>query len=56
MQGVTMAAVGQAGASVFWVAILLVIYAVELLVAAIQAYAFTLLSAVYIQLAEAAEH
>ena len=56
LQGVTMAAVGQAGASVFWVAILLVIYAVELLVAAIQAYVFTLLSAVYIQLAEAAEH
>jgi F-type H+-transporting ATPase subunit a len=56
MQGITMAAVGQAGASVFWVAILLVIYAVELLVAAIQAYVFTLLSAVYIQLAEAEEH
>lgn len=56
MQGITVAAVGQAGASIFWVAILLVIYAVELLVAAIQAYVFTLLSAVYIQLAEADEH
>lgn len=55
-QGISVAAVGQAGASVFWVAILLVIYAVELLVAAIQAYVFTLLSAVYIQLAEAEEH
>jgi F-type H+-transporting ATPase subunit a len=33
-----------------------VIYAVELLVAAIQAYVFTLLLAVYIQLAEAEEH
>ena len=37
-------------------AILMGIYAVELLVAAIQAYVFTLLSAVYIQLAEADEH
>ena len=56
MQGVSAAALGQAGASVFWVVILMVIYAVELLVAAIQAYVFTLLSAVYIQLAEADEH
>jgi F-type H+-transporting ATPase subunit a len=56
LQGVSAAALGQAGASVFWVAILMVIYAVELLVAAIQAYVFTLLSAVYIQLAEADEH
>lgn len=56
LQGFTIEALGQAGASVFWIAILLVIYAVELLVAAIQAYVFTLLSAVYIQLAEAEEH
>ena len=56
MRGVSAAALGQAGASVFWVVILMVIYAVELLVAAIQAYVFTLLSAVYIQLAEADEH
>ena len=56
LQGFSMEALGQAGASVFWVAILLVIYAVELLVAAIQAYVFTLLSAVYVQLAEAEEH
>ena len=56
MQGFTVQALGQAGASIFWVAILLVIYAVELLVAAIQAYVFTLLSAVYIQLAEAEGH
>ena len=53
---VTAATIGQASASIFWVAILLVIYAVELLVAAIQAYVFTLLSAVYVQLAEADEH
>lgn len=56
LQGFTVEAAGQAGASLFWIAILLVIYAVELLVAAIQAYVFTLLSAVYIQLAEAEEH
>jgi F-type H+-transporting ATPase subunit a len=56
LQGFSMAALGQAGASVFWLAILLVIYAVELLVAAIQAYVLTLLSAVYVQLAESAEH
>ena len=56
LQGFSVQALGQAGASIFWVAILLVIYAVELLVAAIQAYVFTLLSAVYIQLAEAEEH
>lgn len=56
LQGFSVQALGQAGASVFWIAILLVIYAVELLVAAIQAYVFTLLSAVYIQLAESEEH
>ena len=56
LQSFSVEALGMAGASVFWVAILLVIYAVELLVAAIQAYVFTLLSAVYIQLAEAEEH
>ena len=49
-------ALTNAGISLFWMAILVVIYAVELLVAAIQAYVFTLLSAVYIQLAEADEH
>lgn len=56
LEGVSAAAVGEAGVSVFWMAILLVIYAVELLVSVIQAYVFTLLSAVYIQLAEADEH
>ncbi|WP_455137116.1 F0F1 ATP synthase subunit A [Thermophilibacter sp.] len=45
----------QAGASVLWVAILIVIYAVEILVAAIQAYVFALLSAVYVQIAEEGE-
>lgn len=56
LQEFSVEALGLASASVFWIAILLVIYAVELLVAVIQAYVFTLLSAVYIQLSEAAEH
>lgn len=42
-------------ASVAWLAILVVIYAIELVVAVIQAYVFSVLSAVYVQLAEA-EH
>ena len=42
-------------ASIAWIAILIVIYAIELVVAVIQAYVFTVLSAVYVQLAEA-EH
>ena len=49
------ATVAQAGASVMWVLILLVIYVVEIMVAAIQAYVFALLSAVYIQIAESDE-
>ena len=49
------AAVAQAGASLMWVLILLVIYVVEIMVAAIQAYVFALLSAVYIQIAESDE-
>ena len=49
------AAVAQAGASVMWVAILLIIYVVEIMVAAIQAYVFALLTAVYIQIAESDE-
>ena len=39
-----------------WLAILLIIYAVELIVAFVQAYVFTVLSAVYIQIAEADGH
>jgi F-type H+-transporting ATPase subunit a len=42
-------------ASIAWLAILTVIYAIELVVAVIQAYVFTVLSAVYVQLAES-EH
>lgn len=42
----------EAGASVLWVAILLVIYIVEIVVACVQAYVFALLTSVYIQIAE----
>lgn len=42
--------------SLAWLVILLVIYAVEMIVAFVQAYVFTILSAVYIQVAEAEEH
>ncbi len=38
--------------SIIWMLILILIYAIEMLVAVIQAYVFTVLSAVYIQLAE----
>ncbi|MBQ9058979.1 MAG: F0F1 ATP synthase subunit A [Atopobiaceae bacterium] len=56
LQAVSAQSALTAGASVFWIILLIVIYAVELLVAAIQAYVFTLLSAVYVQLAVADEH
>ena len=49
------AAIGNAGASVMWIAVLIIIYLVEILVAAIQAYVFALLTAVYIQTAEGGE-
>lgn len=42
--------------SVAWMLILLIIYAVEMIVAFVQAYVFTVLSAVYIQIAEADAH
>ena len=54
-QGLTGMTAIDGAASVLWVLILIVIYAVELLVAAVQAYVFAMLSAVYVQLAEA-EH
>lgn len=41
--------------SIAWLAILLVIYAVELIVGFVQAYVFTVLAAVYIQIAESDE-
>ena len=42
--------------SILWLLLLIIIYIVELLVCFIQAYVFTLLSAVYVQLAEAEGH
>lgn len=54
-QGVTLEAFTGAGVSLLWLLVLIAIYAVEMLVAAIQAYVFSLLSAVYIQLAEEEE-
>ena len=56
IQAFSVATAVQAGASILWVGILLVIYAVEIIVACVQAYVFALLSAVYIQIAEADEH
>lgn len=52
LQGFSAVALGQAGASVFWLLLLIIIYLVEMLVAVIQAYVFALLSAVYVQLVE----
>jgi F-type H+-transporting ATPase subunit a len=51
-QGVTVAAFSGAGVSLLWLLVLIIIYLVEMLVAVIQAYVFSLLSAVYVQLAE----
>ena len=42
--------------ALLWLVILTIIYAIEMVVAVIQAYVFTVLSAVYIQLAEADAH
>lgn len=51
-QGVTLEAFTGAGISLLWLLVLIAIYAVEILVACIQAYVFSLLTAVYVQLAE----
>lgn len=51
-QGVTVEAFTGAGISLLWLLVLIAIYAVEMLVAVIQAYVFSLLTAVYVQLAE----
>ena len=55
LQALTIQTALNASSSVFWVGVLFAIYMVEILVAVIQAYVFTLLSTVYIQLVEA-EH
>ena len=52
----TLENMGTGAMSILWMALLILIYVVELLVAFIQAYIFTLLSAVYVQLAEAEGH
>ena len=52
----TAANMGVGAMSILWMVLLILIYCVELLVAFIQAYIFTLLSAVYVQLAEAEGH
>lgn len=56
LAGFTGAAFVGALPSIAWFLILLIIYAIEMVVAFIQAYVFTMLSAVYIQLAEADAH
>lgn len=52
---ISAAALGTASMSLLWLVLLIIIYVVELLIAFIQAYIFTLLSAVYVQLAEQEE-
>lgn len=52
MQEFSDLALGQAAASIFWTLLLIAIYLLELMVGIVQAYVFTLLSAVYIQLVE----
>jgi F-type H+-transporting ATPase subunit a len=52
----TLANMGTGAMSILWMVLLILIYVVELLVAFIQAYIFTLLSAVYVQLAEVEGH
>jgi F-type H+-transporting ATPase subunit a len=47
----TLANLGQGSAAIAWIILLVAMYAMELLVAFIQAYVFTLLSAVYVMLA-----
>ena len=56
LQGFTGGALLGALPSVLWMALLILMYAMEIMVACIQAYVFTMLSAVYIQLAIATEH
>ena len=55
-QGITVATASTGAMSILWMLLLIIIYVVELLVCFIQAYVFTLLSAVYVQLAESEGH
>ena len=52
---ISAAAVGTGAMSALWMVLLIMIYGVELMIAFIQAYIFTLLSAVYINGAESTE-
>lgn len=54
-QGITLEAITGAGISLMWILLLIIIYVVEILVAAIQAYVFAMLTGVYVQLAEEEE-
>lgn len=56
LQAFSAVALGEAACSIFWILLLIIIYIMEIFVACVQSYVFTLLSAVYIQTAEAAEH
>ncbi len=54
-QGITLEAITGTGISLMWILLLIIIYLVEMLVAAIQAYVFAMLTGVYVQLAEEEE-
>ncbi len=54
--GLNAAAIGIASTSIVWQFILIAIYMVEIIVAGIQAFVFSILTAVYIQLAEEEEN
>lgn len=56
IEQMTLAATAGALSSILWIALLIVLYLVEVVVASIQAYVFTVLSAVYIQIAISDEH
>lgn len=56
IQEMTLAATAGALSSILWMALLIILYLVEVVVASIQAYVFTVLSAVYIQIAISDEH
>jgi len=51
LQGLTAEAAGLASVGILWIVLLTVLYAMEVFVALLQAYVFTLLSSVYLMLA-----
>lgn len=56
LQSFTAANLLQSSTSLVWLALLFIVYTVELVVAIVQAYVFTLLSVVYVQLVESEGH